>query len=51
MATHSSILAWRSLWAEEPGGLQSQTGVMGGRLERVRVLGEKQIRIRVLLAV
>ena len=23
MATHSSILAWRSPWAEEPGGLQS----------------------------
>ena len=23
MATHSSILAWRILWAEEPGGLQS----------------------------
>ena len=23
MATHSSILAWRNLWAEEPGGLQS----------------------------
>ena len=23
MATHSSILAWRSLWVEEPGGLQS----------------------------
>ena len=22
MATHSSILAWRSLWTEEPGGLQ-----------------------------
>ena len=30
MATHSSILAWRIPWAEEPGGLQS-TG-----LERVR---------------
>ena len=30
MATHSSILAWRILWTEEPGGLQS----MG--LERVR---------------
>ena len=28
MATHSSILAWKSLWAEEPGGLQS-----GGRKE------------------
>ena len=23
MATHSSTLAWRSLWTEEPGGLQS----------------------------
>ena len=23
MVTHSSILAWRILWAEEPGGLQS----------------------------
>ena len=21
--THSSILAWRSLWTEEPGGLRS----------------------------
>ena len=23
MATHSSILAWRMAWTEEPGGLQS----------------------------
>ena len=23
MATHSGILAWRILWAEEPDGLQS----------------------------
>ena len=23
MATHSSILAWRSPWTEEPGGSQS----------------------------
>ena len=23
MATHSSILCWRILWTEEPGGLQS----------------------------
>ena len=30
MATHSSILAWRIPWTEEPGGLQS----IG--LERVR---------------
>ena len=24
MATHSSILAWRMTWTEEPGGLQSK---------------------------
>ena len=30
MATHSSILAWRIPWTEEPGGLQST------RSERVR---------------
>ena len=23
MATHSSFLAWKILWREEPGGLQS----------------------------
>ena len=27
MATHSSVLAWRIPWAEEPGGLQSMDGV------------------------
>ena len=31
MATHSSILAWRSPWTEEPGGLQS-TGSQRVRL-------------------
>ena len=30
MATHSSILAWRTPWTEEPGGLQS-TGSHGVR--------------------
>ena len=30
MATHSSILAWRIPWTEEPGGLQS-TGVAKSR--------------------
>ena len=24
MATHSNILAWRTPWTEEPGGLQSK---------------------------
>ena len=30
MATHSSIVAWRILWSEEPGGLQS-TGLQMSR--------------------
>ena len=37
MATHSSILAWRIPWTEEPGGLQSM------RSQKVRHdLGTKQ---------
>ena len=37
MATHSSILAWRILWTEKPGGLQS----MGSKKSwiRLRVVG------------
>ena len=30
MATHSSILAWRIQWTEEPGGLYSPWGVTKG---------------------
>ena len=26
MATHSSVLAWRTPWTEEPGGLNSRWG-------------------------
>ena len=33
MATHSSILAWRIPWTEEPGGLQS----MGSQKSRTRM--------------
>ena len=32
MATHSSILAWRTPWTEEPGGLNSQELNMTERL-------------------
>ena len=35
MATHSSILAWRIPWTEEPGGLQS-TGLQRVRLPFLR---------------
>ena len=34
MATHSSILAWRIPWTEEPGGLQS----MGSQRTRLKQL-------------
>ena len=33
MATHSSILAWRIPWTEEPGGLQSTGGVAKSQTE------------------
>ena len=29
MASHFSILAWKILWTEEPGGLQSRGGHKG----------------------
>ena len=31
MATHTTILAWRIPWAEEPGGLQSMGSQRAGR--------------------
>ena len=31
MAIHSSILAWRILWTEEPGGQQSMESQKAGR--------------------
>ena len=42
MATHFSILAWKSPWAEEPGGLQS----MGLHVwARVHEKGKKRVNI------
>ena len=41
MATHSSILAWRILWTEEPNGLQS----IG--LQRVKLSDETTTGIRI----
>ena len=35
-ATHSSILAWRIPWTEEPGGLQSVGSQSQTRLKRLR---------------
>ena len=34
-ATHSSILAWRIPWAEDPGGLQSKATVTGHVIKQI----------------
>ena len=38
MAIHSSILAWRIPWTEEPGGLQSLGSQESDTTERLTVL-------------
>ena len=42
VATHSSILAWRTPWTEEPGGLQSMGSQRVGQTERLTLLDYKQ---------
>ena len=46
MATHSSILAWRSSWTEEPGGLQS----MGLQRVRYDLLNKQQQKFNPLIS-
>ena len=50
LATHSSILAWRIPWTEEPGGLQSMGLQSRTRLsdERVHFLGSTRFTSRPL---
>ena len=38
MATHSSTLAWRIPWTEEPGGLQSRGHSQSDRTEQLHFL-------------
>ena len=38
IATHSSILAWRILWTEEPGGLQSMGSQRVGHAHTSKVM-------------
>ena len=40
MAIHSSILAWRIPWTEEPGGLQSQSDMTEVTLARTHTCKE-----------
>ena len=39
MAAHSSIIAWRIPWTEEPGGLQSVGSQSGLRLKQLTFSG------------
>ena len=41
IATHSSILAWRIPWTEEPGGLQSMASQESDTTEMTENQGEK----------
>ena len=45
MATHSSILAWRIPWTEEPGGVQSMGLQSWTRLKRLSMRAETMLRI------
>ena len=38
MTTHSSIFAWRMLWTEEPGGLQSMASQSQTQLKQLSII-------------
>ena len=41
IATHSSILAWKIAWTEEPGGLQSMGSQDSDTTERLKTTEER----------
>ena len=43
MATHSCILAWRILWTEEPGGLQSMGSQQSDVTERLALSSQAEV--------
>ena len=49
MATHSSILAWRIPWTEEPGGLQSMGSQRVGHDRSGLAYKAKEVRETLLL--
>ena len=48
MATHSSILAWRIPWTEEPGGLQFTGSQRVRQTERLHLENTKEELIKIL---
>ena len=49
VATHSSILAWKIPWTEEPGGLQSMGWNELDLIEPLRMCEERQVCVQVTL--
>ena len=47
MAAHSSILAWRIPWTEDPGGLQSMGSQSQTRLKQLSTRAYKSLRYSV----
>ena len=43
MATHSCILAWRILWTEEPGGLQSMGSQQSDVTEQLALSSQAEV--------
>ena len=46
MATHSSLIAWRIQWAEEPGGLQSMGSHRGGHDRETNTFTFRHVYLR-----
>ena len=44
MAAHSSVLAWRIPWTEEPGGLQSMGSQRVTQLKRISTHAHKHLK-------
>ena len=51
MAAHSSILAWKTPWTEEPGGLQSLLQVKSPDLSKAMGMMESEMFLLTLLMV
>ena len=51
MATHSSILAWRIPWTEEPGGLQSIGSQNQTQLKRLSTLAHTQHKLQYIFCI
>ena len=50
MATHSSILAWKTTWTEEPGRVQSTESKRVGRTQLSKIMLREFLDLELILA-